>query len=75
MTWSDLCASVDEPHEQMLMDAALTALRRSADPSLHACVSAEVPTLPKLCLLLDAHGVAVPQGVEQPTIAYRLAST
>jgi hypothetical protein len=75
MTWSDLYASLDELHEQKLMDAALGALRRSADPSLHACVSAEVPTLQKLCLLLDAHRVAVPQGVEHPTVAFRLAST
>jgi hypothetical protein len=75
MTWSDLCTAVDEPHEQMLMDAALAALHGSANPSLHACVSAEVPTLPKLCLLLDAHDISVPREVQHPTIAYRLAST
>jgi hypothetical protein len=75
LRWVDLHPLArDGDGEQFLLDSSLSALSRSRNPSLHAAISAEVPTVFSLCQALDAHGVDVPYDVEwRLMMAYRLA--
>ena len=75
LRWIDLHPlACDGDGEQFLLDSSLGALRRSRDASLHAAVSAQVPSVLRLCQALDAHGVTVPYDVEwRLVLAYRLA--
>ena len=65
MKWTETYQlAADNRCELYAMDACVDALARSQDASLHAWVTAEVPTARALCAALDAHDVAVCPEVE-----------
>ena len=77
MQWTELYELAGAGSQRwLLLDLCARALSDSTDVVLHAEMTAEVPTLAKLCAALDAHNVPVPPAVETQVVAsYRLAMT
>jgi hypothetical protein len=75
MTWTELIAQArDSLHAQQVLDVALAAVAVTRSAAIDAAITAEVPTPPGLCAVLDAHGVPVPTDLVA-RVCWRVEST